>query len=431
MEKSYECAEDVIMEDTETRLDVEAIKRDFPILSTKMSGKPLVYLDSAATSQKPIQVIDAITEYYKKYNANIHRGIYEIAEEATQKYEESKLKIAKMISAESAENIIYVRNTTEALNLIALTWAEQNISEGDVILISEMEHHSNIVPWLLLSKRKKAKLEYITVNRETGLLNEESVKEKLENKPKLVSITYASNVLGTINDVKKISETAHKNGALVVVDAAQAVPHMRVDVKDIDCDFMAFSGHKMLAPTGIGVLYGKKDILNATEPIIGGGDMIRSVSRYSCTWNDLPWKFEAGTSNIEGGIALGVAADYLDKIGIDKVRSHEIELTEYALDRLSEHKNVTVYGPGKNNIHSRAGVISFSISGVHPHDVASIFNSEGIAIRAGHHCAMPLVTEVLGEPAVSRMSFYLYNNKEDIDKAMAAIEKVKQIFKIK
>lgn len=228
------------MDDTKTSLDVEAIKKDFPILSTKMSGKPLVYLDSAATSQKPMQVIDAITEYYKKYNANIHRGIYEIAEEATEKYEESKSKIAKMIGAESTENIIYVRNTTEALNLIALTWAEQNISEGDVILISEMEHHSNIVPWLLLSKRKKAKLEYIKVDRDTGLLNDESAKEKLENKPKLVSITYASNVLGTINDVKKISETAHKNGAMVVVDAAQAVPHMKVDVKGIDCDFMAF-----------------------------------------------------------------------------------------------------------------------------------------------------------------------------------------------
>jgi cysteine desulfurase/selenocysteine lyase len=421
-------AKEMYMDDTKTSLDVEAIKKDFPILSTKMSGKPLVYLDSAATSQKPMQVIDAITEYYKKYNANIHRGIYEIAEEATEKYEESKSKIAKMIGAESTENIIYVRNTTEALNLIALTWAEQNISEGDVILISEMEHHSNIVPWLLLSKRKKAKLEYIKVDRDTGLLNDESAKEKLENKPKLVSITYASNVLGTINDVKKISETAHKNGAMVVVDAAQAVPHMKVDVKGIDCDFMAFSGHKMLGPTGIGVLYGKKDILSATEPIMGGGDMIRSVSRYSCTWNDLPWKFEAGTSNIEGGIGMTPAIQYLQKLGMENIFKHEVELTKYALDALAEIKNVETYGPDmKKNDHG--GVISFSVNGVHPHDIASIFDNYNVAIRAGHHCAMPLVTQILRQSAVARMSFYIYNNKDDIDKAVEAINEVKRIFK--
>ena len=412
------------------KLDVERIRRDFPILNVKMRGHDLVYLDSAATSQKPVQMIDSIYQYYANYNANIHRGIYELAEIATDAYDRSKDKVAKFINANSMEEIVYVRNTTEAINLVALSWGDQNIKEGDHILISEMEHHSNLVPWLLLAKRKHAVLDYVKLDKSKTIIDKESLKEELEKDPKMFAISHSSNVLGTINDVKAMTSLAHKHGAIVLVDGAQSAPHMPVDVRDINCDFFAFSGHKMLGPTGIGTLYARKDILNSMPPVIGGGDMIRTVEKYACTWNDLPWKFEAGTSNIEGGIGLSAAVDYLNNVGMDNVYTHERDITEYALKRLSEISNVSVFGPGYNSMSNRSGVISFAIEGVHPHDIASIFDSRGIAIRAGHHCAMPLVTELMHEAAVARMSFYLYNKIEEVDKAIDAIAEVKKIFKI-
>ena len=411
-------------------IDVKRIRRDFPILSARMNGKPLVYLDNAATSQKPRQVIEAIYKYYTQYNANIHRGIYAIAEKATQAYTDSKAKVAKHINASSIEEIVYTRNTTEAINLAALTWGEANIKKGDRILISEMEHHSNMVPWQLLSMKKGAKLDYIKLDSSNSELDMQSLGEQLEKKPKLVAITHVSNVLGTINDVKEIAKMAHKHGAKVLVDGAQSAPHMKLDVKDIDADFFALSAHKMLGPTGIGVLYAKRDILEHMEPLIGGGDMISTVDFYSCTWNSLPWKFEAGTSNIADAIGFGPAIDYLDRVGMGSIRQHEEKLTKYALESLEDMKNVKVFGLGKENLKKRGAVISFGIKGVHAHDIAQVFDSEGIAIRAGHHCAMPLVTQRLGESALARMSFYLYNEEKEVDKAVQAIEKVKKIFRI-
>jgi cysteine desulfurase/selenocysteine lyase len=412
-------------------LDVNGIRRDFPILGTVQDGKPLVYLDSAATSQKPKKVIAAISRYYRKYNANIHRGVYKISIEASEAYEKSKTKVAKFINAGSMEEIIYTRNATESINLVALSWAEQNIRSGDHILLSELEHHSNIVPWQILAKRKGAVIDYIRLDSDMAELDAASVDRELKKNPKIVAITQASNVLGTIVDVKSIAKEAHARGAAVLVDAAQSVPHMPVDVRDIDCDFMAFSGHKMLGPTGIGVLYAKKRILEETSPALGGGDMIKTVGFETFVSNDLPWKFEAGTPNIEGGIALGVAVDYLKRIGMQNIRDHEKRLTKYALGQLAKQSGVSVFGPDADDIDHRCGVISFEIDGVHPHDVASIFDQEGIAIRAGHHCAMPLVVNVLKRPALSRMSFYLYNKQSDVDAAISAIGQVKRIFKIK
>ncbi len=409
-------------------INPEEIRKDFPIFKTLMNGKPLVYLDSAATSQKPKKVIAAVSSYYKKYNANIHRGVYKISEEATEKYEKSKKKIASLINASGLEEIIYTRNTTESINLIALTWADKNLKGGDHVLISELEHHSNIVPWILLSKKKGIILDYIKLNSEKTDLDYSSFEEQMKKSPKLVSISHCSNVLGTIIDVKRIAKRAHEAGAVVLVDAAQTVPHMEVDVKDLDCDFMAFSSHKMLGPSGIGILYGKRHLLEAMPPFLGGGDMILSVQHYDFTPNDLPWKFEAGTSNIEGGIGFGAAVDYLKKIGMKNVREHEETLTKYALEKLEDLDKVSVFGYGSDSLPRRSGTISFDIEGIHPHDVAEIFNSEGIAVRAGHHCAMPLVVEVLNKPAVTRMSFYIYNTTTDVDKAVEAIKKTQKIF---
>ncbi|MGC8671300.1 MAG: cysteine desulfurase [Candidatus Micrarchaeia archaeon] len=407
-------------------MNVDEIRKDFPILSTKMNGKPLVYLDSAATSQKPIQVIDAITEYYKTYNANIHRGIYKLSEQATEAYVHSKELVAKFINAETYRSIIYYRSTTEAINILARSWGEQNINKGDHILITEMEHHSNLVPWQMLAKRKGAVLDYVLL-KDRKYLDIEDLKQKLELKPKLFAFTHVSNVLGTINDAIELAKMAHEVGATVLVDAAQSAPHMKIDARKIDCDFMAFSAHKMLGPAGIGVLYGKEDLLEKMDPVLGGGDMIRTVNLYACTWNELPWKFEAGTQNIEGAIGFAAAIEYLNKIGMEDIREHEKGITEYALERLEE-ANVETFGPEKDDIEHKAGVLSFAVKGIHAHDMAQIFDSEGIAIRSGHHCAMPLVNEVLNEPAVARMSFYLYNKKEEVDKAMEAIEKARKLF---
>lgn len=411
-------------------LNVEEIRKDFPILGIKVNGKQLVYLDSAATSQKPIQVIDAVNNYYRTYNANIHRGMYDISIKATEEFTRSKELAAKFLNADSYRSIIYTRNVTESINLVALSWGEANVKEGDVILTSSMEHHSDIVPWQLLAKRKKAKLEYIAL-KDGKFMDMDDYKEKLKHNPRIVAFAHVSNVLGTINPAKEMTELAHKAGATVLIDGAQAAPHMAVDVKDIGCDFYGLSSHKMLGPAGIGVLYGKEDILESTEPLYGGGDMIRSVDFQESTWNELPWKFEAGTPNIEGGIGFGAAIEYLNKVGMQNITANDMKLMKYALKRLEEVPGVKIYGPGYAEAEKKIGAIPFNIGTAHPHDVAEIFNSEGVAIRAGHHCAMPLVTKLLDTAAVSRMSFYLYNTQEEIDKAMDAIGKVKRVLKLK
>ncbi len=408
-------------------LDVESIRKDFPILSTTSHGKPLVYLDSAATSQKPVQVINAVSEYYRNYNANIHRGIYEISVKATEEYERSKELAAKFINAGSYRSIVYNRNTTEAINTVAIAWGEANIGKGDHILITQMEHHSNIVPWQLLAKRRGAILDYAPLDKENRFIDMEGLKELLERGPKMVSFTHVSNVLGTINDAKEITALAHKAGARVLVDGAQAVPHMKVDVREIDCDFYAFSSHKMLGPAGTGVLYGKEELLEEMPPFLGGGEMIRSVGFDGATWNDIPWKFEAGTQNTESAIGLAAAMEYLGRIGMDEVRRHEEVLTRYALERLQDTSGVETYGPEGNDLKRKGGVIAFNVKGAHPHDVASIFDREGIAIRAGHHCAMPLVTKMLNEPAVARASFYIYTSEGEIDRMVQAVSRVKEV----
>lgn len=407
-------------------INVEQIREDFPILKRKFYGKPLIYFDNAATSQKPRQVIDAIRKYYEEQNANIHRGIYALSEEATQLYEDSKKKVAKFINAHRWEEIIYTRNTTESINLVAYTWGWRNLSKGDNIVLTIMEHHSNLVPWQLLAHEKKVELRFIDINDE-GLLRIDQAEKLIDERTKLVSVTHVSNVLGTINPVKEIGKIAHEKGALFLVDGAQSTPHMPVNVKDIDADFFAFSGHKMLAPMGIGVLYGKKEVLETMTPFLGGGDMIKSCSLIECSWNDLPWKFEAGTSNVEGAIGLSAAIDYLNSIGMEAIREHEEELTKYALDRMSEIKSIKIYGP--KNIKLRGGVISFNLGNLHPHDLASFLDAEGIAIRAGHHCAQPLITR-LGTTATARASFYIYNDKNEIDIFIDALNKIERRLKL-
>ncbi len=411
-------------------LDVDRIRNDFPILSTKSHGKPLAYLDSASTSQKPRAVIDAVKEYYETYNSNIHRGMYEISMKSTDAYVESKELAAKFINADSYRNIIYCRNTTDAINIAALSYAEPRINKGDHILVTDMEHHSNIVPWLMLAKRKGAILDHVKL-RDNSFIDMDDFDKKLESKPKIVAFTNASNVLGTINDAKLMTKMAHDSGAVVMLDAAQSAPHGKVDVKEIDCDFLALSSHKMLGPSGIGVLYGKEELLEETTPAIVGSDMIRSVTFESADWNELPWKFESGTPNIEGAIGFGAAIKYLNSVGLDNIREHEMGLLKYAFNRLEEVNGMQIFGPGKGDIAKKEGLISFRIKGAHPHDVSTIFDAEGIAIRAGHHCAMPLVVGVLGFPAVSRMSFYLYNKQEEIDRVIDALATVKRVLKIK
>jgi cysteine desulfurase/selenocysteine lyase len=395
------------------------IKEDFPILRRKINGKRFVYLDNAATSQRPIQVIDTVTKFYKFYNANIHRGIYKVAEEATEMYENSKEKVKDFINAKEKAEIVYVRNTTEAINFVALSLGEK-VKKGEKIVVSKMEHHSNLVPWQLLAKRKKAKLEFVELKDFEIDINDF---EKKVKDAKIVTLTHVSNVLGTINDARTLAKIAHENDAYFLLDGAQSVPHMKVDVKKLDCDFLAFSGHKMLAPFGIGALYGKKEILEEMRPVFGGGDMIKECNLLRCSWNELPYKFEAGTQNIEGAIGLSAAIDYLEKLGMEKIQKHEEELTKYALNLLEDEAGVEIYGPKE-----RSGIIAFNIKGVHAHDVASFFDKEGVAIRAGHHCAMPLVRGVLKQNAVARMSFYFYNFKEDIDTAIEAIRKLKKEF---
>ena len=409
-------------------LNVEKIRTDFPILNRKVSGgRALVYLDNAATTQKPLAVIDAIHDYYMNYNSNIHRAVHQLAEEATLAFEKTREKVAKFINAESTDEIIFTRNATEALNLVAYSWGRANVKKDDKILITEIEHHSNIVPWQILSAEKGAKLEYIGVD-DDGYLKMQEYKSHLDsNKMKLVSVTQMSNVLGTIVPVNDIIKMSHEKAIPVMIDGAQSVPHMAVDVQKMDCDFMAFSAHKMLGPTGVGVLYVKRDILEKMPPFIGGGDMIKEVHKYETRYNDLPYKFEGGTPNIADVIGFGAAIDYLNNMGMDKVREHEVELTKYAIDRISAVKGVTLYGP--RSIKDRGGVVSFNIGDIHPHDLATIMNDHGVAIRSGHHCAQVLM-ERLDVAATSRASFYIYNKKEEIDTFINALEEARKLFKI-
>ena len=406
----------------------EEIRKDFPILERRVrDNKALVYLDNASTTQKPNQVIDAINDYYKNYNANIHRAVYALAEEATNAYEETREKVAKFLNIKNHEEIIFVRGTTEGINLVAYAWGRSHINEGDIIVTTEYEHHSNIVPWQLLVKERGAKLAYIDID-ENGELKLEQLDEHLATgKVKLVTFSLMSNVLGTISDAQTIISKCKDAGVLTLIDGAQAVPHMHVDIEKLGCDFFAFSGHKMLGPTGVGVLWVRKSVLETMNPFHGGGDMIREVHKFETTWNDLPYKFEAGTPNIADVIGFGAAIDYLSKLGMDKIREHEVELTKYALEKISAVKGITIYGT--KDISKRGGVISFNFSDVHPHDVAQIIDEEGIAVRSGHHCAQVLM-EKLDVAATNRASFYIYNTKEDIDALVKSLEKVARLFKL-
>lgn len=404
---------------TRRALDAESIRAEFPIFSRRIKGKRLVYLDSAATSQKPRTVIDAMSNYYEKSNANVHRGVYTLAEEATEAYEAAHRKVADFIGA-SADEIVFTRNATEAINLVAYAWGLANLKAGDEILVTRMEHHSNLVPWQFVAKRVGAKLKFIEIDANGDLVTA-NLEKIITAKTKLVAFTHVSNVLGTINDVELIVRVAHKKGALVLVDAAQSVPHMPVNVGDVD--FLVFSGHKMCGPTGVGVLYAKRSLLERMQPFLYGGDMISKVTYENAEWNALPWKFEAGTPNIGGAVGLAAAIDYLREIGIDKIREHEEELVAYALERLRRVKGVTIYGNPKN----RAGVISFNLEGVHPHDLASVLDDDAVCIRAGHHCAQPLLAK-MGVGACARASFYIYNTKEDVDALVTSLEKAKRVF---
>jgi len=406
------------------KIDVDRLKLDFPILSRTSHGKRLVYLDSAASSQKPGAVIDALSNFYRTSNANIHRGVYELSELATAAYDEARDKVANFINARSSRECIFVRNTTEALNLVASSWGRANLNEGDEVVLSILEHHSNIVPWQLIARERGARLRFIDID-DDGRLRLEQLDEYLQSgKVKLVSVTHVSNALGTINPIAEIGAKAHAAGALLLVDAAQSVPHMPVDVQALGADFLAFSGHKMLGPMGSGVLYGRRELLEEMPPYMSGGDMIRTVELEQSTWADLPQKFEAGTASVADAVGLGAAIDYLTSISMAQTRQHEKEIVRYALATLREVPDVTLYGPEGDD---RAGVVSFGVGDVHPHDIASILDSEGIAVRAGHHCAQPLMTR-LGLTATTRASLYLYNDEADVDQLVDGIMTVRRVF---
>ena len=401
-------------------LDIDQIRNDFPAYRKKDGN--FIYLDSASTSQKPEFVIDAISSYYSSYAANIHRALYEIGEKATDKYEKVREKVKQFINVPDSHVVIFTGGTTESINLIAYSWGSNNLSNGDQILITEMEHHSNIVPWQLLCSRSNASLNYIPIKKD-GTLELGKLKENILPKTKLISLTHQSNVFGTINPLNNIIDEAKKIGAITVIDGAQAVPHMKVDIKKLGCDFYTFSGHKMLGPTGVGVLIARKNILEEIDPFMGGGEMINSVNMDESTWNEVPWKFEAGTPNIAQVIGLGAAIDYIQKIGIENIHQHEQELLHYGLDLLDQNKDVTLYGKADN----RGAVIPFNLENIHPHDLAKFLDTDGICIRAGHHCAQPIMNK-LGVSATARASFYLYNTKEDIEKLVESINKTVRIF---
>ncbi|MBB5177441.1 cysteine desulfurase [Melissococcus plutonius] len=405
-------------------IDAQKIKEDFPILFQQVNDEPLVYLDNAATTQKPIAVLKKMMNYYEKDNANAHRGVHTLAERATVKYEAAREKIRLFIHANETAEILFTRGTTTSLNWIAQSYGER-IQAGDEIVISYMEHHSNIIPWQQLAKRKGAVLKYIDLTEEE-FLDIEQAKQIITNKTKIVSLTHSSNVLGVINPIKELTTLAHRMGAIIVVDGAQSVPHFPIDVQQLDIDFLAFSGHKMCGPTGIGVLYGKREFLEEMEPVEFGGEMIDFVHLYESTWKELPWKFEAGTPNIAGAIALGAAIDYLTEIKLSEIQEHEAMLVDYLLPKLQAIDGITIYGPKNTKDHTN--VISFNLEGLHPHDVATALDMEGIAVRAGHHCAQPLMN-YLNVSAMVRASFYFYNTKEDADRLIEAILATKEFFK--
>ncbi len=407
-------------------LNVTKIRADFPILQTEMyPGTPLIFLDSAASSQKPLPVIEAMNRYYQNYHANVHRGIYRLSEDATHAHEGARQKVADFINAQDTAEIIYVRNATEGFNLVASSWGRQNIQAGDEILLTEMEHHANLVPWQMLAAEKEAIIRYIPFHPD-GVLDLTNLDTLLTERTKLFSFTAVSNVFGVINPVKQLVAAGHAVGAVVMVDAAQAAPHMAMDVQEWDCDFTTFSGHKMLGPTGIGILYGKRHLLEAMPPFMGGGDMIRRVTLEKSTWNDLPWKFEAGTPGIAESIGLGAAIDYLQQLGMADVHAHEQFITNYALEALSEVEGITLYGPPASQ---KAGVVAFSLAGLHPHDIAEILDKDGIAIRAGHHCAMPL-HEKLKLNSTARASFYVHTTTEEVDKLVESLNKARRLFRL-
>ena len=403
---------------------LEGIKKDFPVLNQIVNDEPLVYLDNAATTQKPLKVLAAIKDYYENDNANVHRGVHTLAERATEKYEAAREKVRQFINAKSTKEVLFTRGTTTSINWVA-QFAGQILQTGDEIVISIMEHHSNIVPWQEVAKKTGAILKFVYLK--DGQLDMDDLRKKITNQTKFVSIAHVSNVLGTINPVEEITKIAHEHGAYMAVDGAQSTPHMAIDLQKMDVDFFAFSGHKMMGPTGIGVLYGKEELLNQFEPVEFGGEMIDFVYESHSTWTELPWKFEAGTPNIAGAIALGAAIDYIQELGIDQIHQHEIELIDYLMPKLQEIEGLKIYGP-KDNV-KRGGLIAFNIEGLHPHDVATALDMEGVAVRAGHHCAQPLLN-YLETPATARASFYLYNTKADCDKLVEALKKTKEFFNL-
>lgn len=402
-------------------MNIQEIRKQFPILHQQVNNHPLVYLDSAATSQKPVQVIEAVDRYYREYNSNVHRGVHTLGTLATDGYEGAREKVRKFINAKAVQEIVFVRGTTTGINTVAASYARANLKEGDEIVITPMEHHSNIIPWQQVAKTSGATLKYIPL-QEDGTIALADVEKTVTPNTKIVSVMYVSNVLGTINPVKEIAAIAHKNGAVMVVDGAQSTPHMKIDVQDLDCDFYTLSGHKMCGPTGIGVLYGKKALLEKMEPIEFGGEMIDFVDLYDSTWKELPWKFEGGTPIIAGAIGLGAAIDFLEEIGMDNIAQYEHKLAQYAMEKVGGVEGVTIYGPKE-----RAGLVTFNIDDVHPHDVATVLDAEGIAVRAGHHCAQPLM-KWLKVSATARASFYLYNTEEEIDVFVKALIKTKEYF---
>ncbi len=406
--------------------DVERIRQDFPILATEVyPGVPLVFLDSAASSQKPEAVIEAMNAYYRRINANVHRGVYRLSEEATSAYEGARERVAAFINAPDPAQVIFVGNATEGFNLVAQSWGRANLQPGDEILLTEMEHHANIVPWQLVAEQTGAILRYLPFD-DYGLLKLDELANYLTRRTRLFSFTAVSNVFGTVNPVEDLVQAAHNVGALAMVDAAQAVPHMPVDVQAWNCDFMAFSAHKMLGPTGIGVLYGRQELLNEMPPFMGGGDMIRRVTLEGSTWNDLPWKFEAGTPKIAEAVGLAAAITYLDDLGMDEVHAHELAITHYALESLSEVPGLTLLGPPSTQ---RGGLAAFTLDGVHPHDIAEIVDQDGIAIRAGHHCAMPLHHK-MGVTASARASFYVHTTPAEVDQLVASLHRARQVFRL-
>ena len=405
-------------------LDVARIRADFPVLAQTVRGKPLVYLDNAATSQKPRQVIEAMSRVFEEHNANIHRGVYEFSERTTAAFEEARSKVARLVNAPSEREVIFVRNATEGVNLVAYAWGRDNLKRGDRIVTTVLEHHSDFVPWQQLAAEVGAEIAVVDIDGE-GRLRRDQMSAELRKGAKLLALTHTSNGLGTVNPVREIAAEAHAAGATVVIDAAQAVPHTPVDVQDLGADFLVFSGHKMLAPPGSGVVWGRAALLEKMRPFLYGGDMISRVSVAMTEWNELPWKFEAGTSSYVDAIGLGAAVDYLCAVGIEKIHEHELALVGYLLPRLSEIPGVTVYGP--RTLDDRVGVVSFNIEGIHPHDVATIFDREGVCVRAGHHCNQPLMTR-LGVPATTRASFYLYNTTEECDALTRAVHAAKKVF---